>query len=387
MSYPVNMIKRHIAPLLKKAASQYPVITLTGPRQSGKTTACHMVFPKMNYISLEDHDTREFAISDPRRFLETYSNGIIIDEIQHAPNLPSYIQGVVDRVKKNGQFILTGSENLKLSQTINQSLAGRTSVLKLLPFSVSEIKKEVKDKSVDEILYTGFYPRIYDQNLEPRDALNNYIETYVERDIRNISQIHGLGLFQKFLKLCAGRVGQILNVSNLGNEVGISHSTAREWLSLLQATYIVTLLTPYYKNFNKRVIKSPKLYFYDVGLAANLLGIKSPEHISRDPLRGALFENMIVMNYLKEQSNRGERESLHYFRDSKHNEVDLLIEVPEGIHAIEIKSAETIASDFSKGLHFFESVCTDKLLSKSVVYGGKGKQIRSWGAVLPFRSL
>lgn len=381
------MIKRKLSRILKKYSSQYPIVTVTGPRQSGKTTLCKDVFTKYDYVSLENHDVLDFAQEDPRAFLNQFSKGVILDEFQKAPDLASYIQGIVDENKQPGQFILTGSENLKLSQNVSQSLAGRTAILKLLPFSLDELKEIIKEKKTDEILFSGFYPRIYDQHLDPYDALNFYIETYVERDVRNLSKIHNLSLFKKFLKLCAGRVGQLLNLNNISNEVGISHTTAREWLTLLEATYIVTLLPPYYKNYNKRIIKSPKLYFYDVGLAANLLGIKNPSQLSRDPLRGGLFENMIVINYLKEIYAKGDQENLYFFRDSQGNEIDVIIDTRDGLEAIEIKSAETISPDFQKGLNYIEKISTDTILKKSIVYGGKDKQNRSWGQVLPYRDL
>ena len=255
------MIKRHVEQKLLKFLKQYPVLMLTGPRQSGKTTLCKMALPDKPYVSLESPDNREYALSDPKGFLSEYPKGVIIDEAQHAPELFSYIQGIVDEKKKNGMFVLTGSQNFQLLNKVNQSLAGRTAILKLLPFSIREIKPIIKKMSLNEVLLSGFYPRIYDEKLEPQHALSFYFETYVERDVRSLLNVKDLSSFQKFVRLCAGRVGQLLNLSSLGNEAGVSHTTAREWLSLLEASYIVFLLPPHYKNYNKRITKAPKLYF------------------------------------------------------------------------------------------------------------------------------
>ena len=308
------MIQRHIKKEFLKFLRQYPVVMLTGPRQSGKTTLCREALPHKSYISLENPDTREFALSDPRGFLAQYPEGLIIDEAQRAPKLFSYIQGIVDEKKKaKGLFVLTGSQNFQLLDKVNQSLAGRTAILKLLPFSMGEIKSAVQKMSLDELLLKGFYPRIYDEKLEPHYALSFYFETYVERDVRSLLHVKDLSSFQKFVRFCAGRVGQLLNLSSLGNEAGISHTTAREWLSLLEASYIVFLLPPYHKNYNKRVTKAPKLYFYDVGLASYLLGIENVKQMQRDPLRGHLFENLIVIEFLKNRYERVENSNLSFF--------------------------------------------------------------------------
>ena len=381
------MIERKLMPFVKKAAQQYPVITVTGPRQSGKTTLCKTCFPHYGYVSLENPENREFALEDPRGFLRQYTAPIILDEIQNAPDIVSYIQGIVDETKKNGHYILTGSQNFALTHTVTQSLAGRTAVFKLLPFTLSEISDQLKSKAIDEILLTGFYPRIHDQKLEPHQALGFYVETYLERDIRSLSYIKDLSLFQKFLKICAGRCGQLLNLSSIGSEIGISHTTAREWLSLLEASYITFLLRPHHKNYNKRITKTPKLYFYDIGLAAYLLGIKTIEQMERDPLRGSLFENLVISEVIKETHHQGQLPQVSFFRDKHGNEIDLIIEHWEGLVAIEIKSAETISSSFFKGLNYFEKLSGENLFRKCLIYGGQENMRRSEIEIMPLRQI
>ena len=381
------MIKRHVEQKLLKFIKQYPVLMLTGPRQSGKTTLCKMALPDKPYVSLESPDNREYALSDPKGFLSEYPKGVIIDEAQHAPELFSYIQGIVDEKKKNGMFVLTGSQNFQLLNKVNQSLAGRTAILKLLPFSIREIKPIIKKMSLNEVLLSGFYPRIYDEKLEPQHALSFYFETYVERDVRSLLNVKDLSSFQKFVRLCAGRVGQLLNLSSLGNEAGVSHTTAREWLSLLEASYIVFLLPPHYKNYNKRITKAPKLYFYDVGLASHLLGIETVKQMQRDPLRGSLFENLVVIEFLKKQYEEARRANLSFFRDSNQNEVDLILPSGNALWAVEIKSGQTIASDFFKGLNYFKGVNKEDHLKNFVVYGGDQTQKRTSAQVVPWNEL
>jgi len=381
------MIKRHVEQKLLKFLKQYPVLMLTGPRQSGKTTLCKMALPDKPYVSLESPDNREYALSDPKGFLSEYPKGVIIDEAQHAPELFSYIQGIVDEKKKNGMFVLTGSQNFQLLNKVNQSLAGRTAILKLLPFSIREIKPIIKKMSLNEVLLSGFYPRIYDEKLEPQHALSFYFETYVERDVRSLLNVKDLSSFQKFVRLCAGRVGQLLNLSSLGNEAGVSHTTAREWLSLLEASYIVFLLPPHYKNYNKRITKAPKLYFNDVGLASHLLGIETVKQMQRDPLRGSLFENLVVIEFLKKQYEEASRANLSFFRDSNQNEVDLILPSGNALWAVEIKSGQTIASDFFKGLNYFKGVNKEDHLKNFVVYGGDQTQKRTSAQVVPWNEL
>lgn len=374
--YAAFMIPRTLTPILKNLARQYPVVTITGPRQSGKTTLCRETFPNKPYINLESPDLRQFAVSDPRGFLAAYPDGAILDEIQRAPQLLSYLQPLVDEQSAPGQYILTGSQQFEVMTNISQSLAGRTALLKLLPFSIEELSQAGISSGIDTLLLNGFYPRIYDAGLNPTQALGDYLETYVERDIRQLINIKDLALFEKFVKLCAGRTGQLLNLQSLGNDVGISHTTARRWLTLLEASYVVFLLQPWFANISKRQVKTPKLYFYDVGLAAYLLGAESELHISRHPLRGNLFENMIIIEALKYRYHRGKRNNLHFWRDGKGHEIDLLVESGPDIMPVEIKSGATISDDFFKGLRTFTNQLPQVPVS-SLVYGGKEKQKRS----------
>ena len=378
------MIKRNVERELSSLAKQYPVLLITGPRQSGKTTLCQKAFSKKAYVSLEAPESREYAVNDPKGFLRQYPNGAIIDEVQRAPELASYIQGIVDKNKTNGQFVLTGSQNFQILNTINQSLAGRSAIIDLLPFSISEIYAVVRKMSLDDLLLNGFYPRIYDQELNPTQAMSFYFRNYVERDIRDLLKIKDLMMFEKFVRLCAGRVGQILNLTNLGNEVGISHTMAKEWLSVLQASYIVFLLPPYYRNFNKRLIKSPKLYFYDVGLASYLLNIEKASQMKRDPLRGYLFENLVVMEILKKRYEKVSSNNLYFYRESNGNEIDLVLPRGDELVAIEIKAAQTINQDFFKGFLRFTKTYPEEKLDKVLVYAGEETQKRSGVKIYPF---
>lgn len=375
------MITRTITPTLTKLATQYPVVTITGPRQSGKTTLCRNAFPHKPYVNLESPDIREFAISDPHGFLASYPDGAILDEIQRTPQLLSYLQPHLDERKSPGQYILTGSQQFEVMTTISQSLAGRTALLKLLPFSIEELETAGISSVIDNLLLHGFYPRIYDAGLNPTQALGDYLETYVERDIRQLINIKDLVLFEKFVKLCAGRTGQLLNLQSLGNDVGISHTTARSWLTLLEASYVVFLLQPWHTNISKRQVKAPKLYFYDVGLAAYLLGIENELHVNRHPLRGNLFENLVVIEALKYRYNRGKRNNLHFWRDSKGNEVDLVVESGPDVMPVEIKSGATISDDFFKGLRVFSARLASPPKACSLVYGGTERQKRSSASV------
>ncbi len=382
----MNILDRTLESVLIKSAGQYPVVTLTGPRQSGKTTLCRKVFPQKKYVSLENIDTRTFATEDPRGFLAGLPDGAILDEIQNVPQLPSYIQTLVDEDQRNGLYILTGSQQFEVATTINQSLAGRTALLKLLPFSINELGPHQEDVSVDGLLLTGFYPRIWREGLSPTQALADYIETYVERDIRQLVAIKDLILFQRFTTLCAGRVGQLLNLNSLAADCGISHQTARNWLTLLEASYIVFRLPPYFANISKRLVKSPKLYFYDVGLAAHLLGLESELHVSRDPLRGNLFENLAVMEALKYRVHRGRRNNLHFYRDSNGNEVDLLLNYGPDLFPVEIKAGMTLNRDYFKGLQAVAKVF-DLPLGAGLLYGGDEQQQRRDVTVLPARKI
>ena len=344
------MIEREITPCLIDLFRRYPFVTVTGPRQSGKTTLCRAAFPDLEYVNLEAPDVREFAQSDPRGFLSRLGEGAILDEIQRVPELLSYLQVLGDEAGRNSLFVLTGSEQSRLSDAVGQSLAGRTALLRLLPFSLAERRQTGAREGIDDILYTGFYPRIHDRGLDARQALGDYIETYVERDVRRIGEIRNLSSFRRFVRLCAGRVGQLANLSALGADTGVSHTTARHWLTILEASFVVFQLPPYFANIRKRLIKSPKLYFCDVGLASHLIGIEHAGQLGTHPLRGALFENMVVVEALKHRFNRGRRSNLSFFRDIRGLECDLLYENGKGMCAIEIKPGATVASDWFDGL-------------------------------------
>ena len=388
------MLKRTLAKKLKNAAKQYPVVTLTGPRESGKTTLVRKTFPNYEYISLEEPDQRAFAIEDPRGFLSQFSNKVILDEIQRSPDLFSYIQTIVDTKDISGQFVLTGSQNFLLLQKVSQSLAGRCAVLHLLPFSLSELK-ERKPLAVDAIgrklpgknrtlgdkltpiLFKGFYPRIHDKHLDPNDWLGNYFQTYIERDVRAIVNVGDLETFSRFVRLCAGRNGQLLNLSSLANDCGITHTTSKRWISILEASFIVFLMRPHYKNFSKRLIKSPKLYFLDSGLLSYLLRIRSAEDIRIHALYGSIFESFIISEFLKGYLNSGEEPAIYFWRDSSGNEIDVIIDQGDQLIPVEIKTGQTIASDFFKGIRFWKKLVKNDKLRAALVYGGERSYIRS----------
>jgi len=371
------MIQRDVSNHLKQLTKQYPIVTITGPRQSGKTTLVRHLFPEKSYVNLEHLETRDFAQSDPIGFLNNLPDGAIIDEVQRAPDLLSYIQVLVDEKQENGLFILTGSGQFKLMAAITQSLAGRTALLCLLPFSIHELAGRAETMGVLDFIYSGFYPRIYNHDLNPTQALGDYFETYVERDVRQLSQIQNLSLFRKFVRMCAGRIGQLLNISSLANTVGISQTTASQWISLLQTSYIAFLLEPFHINIKKRLVKTPKLYFYDVGFAAYLLGIENNSHLETHPLLGNLFENLVVSEMLKFRFNRGRKNNLSFYRDSNDNEVDVIYSVAQHLVPIEIKAAETLTSSFFKGLKMLDKHIPDAFpLGKALVYGGKRYEVR-----------
>ena len=380
------MIEREITTHLKNLFEQYPFVTVTGPRQAGKTTLCRASFPHLEYVNLEAPDQREFAETDPRGFLSRLGEGAVLDEIQRVPELLSYLQVLADEAGRNGLFVLTGSEQFRLSGAIGQSLAGRTAMLRLLPFSLAERRRAHASANIDDILYSGFYPRIHDQGLEPRQALGDYFETYVERDVRRVGEIRNLSNFRRFVRLCAGRVGQLANLSALGADAGVSHTTARHWLTILEASYIVFLLPPFFANVRKRLVKTPKLYFYDVGLASHLIGIEHAAQLSTHPLRGALFENVIVTEALKHRFNRGRRSNLFFYRDVRGLECDLLYENGDGVGAIEIKSGATLASDWFDVFPRVEKALP-QILHRAVVYGGAERQSRRDGEAIPLSDL
>jgi predicted AAA+ superfamily ATPase len=384
------MIDRDIQPVLVRLAKQYPVLTITGPRQSGKTTLARSVFPGKPYVSLEDPDVRRFAMDDPRGFLGSHPQGAILDEIQRAPELSSYLQGMVDAAPQPGRFILTGSHQFELMRQVSQSLAGRTALLRLLPFTLGEaVRAQARSAPLDltRTLLTGFYPRIHDQGLDPTQALADYFATYVERDLRQLLAVHDLQRFERFVRLCAGRTGQLLNLSSLSNDAGVSHVTARAWIDLLQTSFIIHLLPPWFTNTGKRLIKAPKLYFYDVGLASWLLGLRTPEQVQRDPLFGALFENFVIMEAIKDRLNAGASGEMYFYRDSEGHEVDLLLPVGSQVHAIEIKAGATVNTDYFKGLKTFAAHHPRALAGGSVIFGGSAGQARSDWQVHSWREL
>lgn len=368
------MFLRHLQKKIIKLAGDYPVLTLLGPRQSGKTTLVKESFPGKPYVNLEMPETRELADTDPHGLLKKFPSGCIFDEIQNVPKLLSYIQVLVDETQLKGMFILTGSHQLLLHQKISQSLAGRTVLLNLLPMSIQELGDAGFDLNVDEYLYQGFYPRIYKDKLEPTIAYRSYLQTYIERDVRDLIGVKDLVQFQRFMKLCAGRIGQVLNMESIGNEIGLSGHTVKNWLSILEASFVIIRLQPYFENFGKRIIKSPKLYFIDVGIAAYLLGIESVGQAERDPLRGNLFENLVLMELVKARFNQGLEPSFYFFRDSHMNEIDLIFKRGDQLIPIEIKSSATYNQSFLKRLKFFKSLIENRCQEGYLIYSGDAEQ-------------
>lgn len=379
------MIAREIFSKILDLSTKFPIVTLTGPRQSGKSTLLRHDFPDYTYLSLEDPDMRDFALSDPRGFLKQYPNRAIFDEIQRVPELFSYIQTHIDNSDETGIYLLVGSQNFLLMQSISQSLAGRTALLNLLPFSRRELNKaSILPATIDLQIFTGFYPRLYDKDIYPCDYYPNYIQTYVERDVRNLLKVSETNKFIKFIRLCAGRIGQILNMTSLANEIGISSTTAEGWMSVLESSYICYRLEPNFNNFNKRVIKSPKLYFYDTGLACSLLGISSADQIKTFYMRGALFENLVINQFIKDAYNQGQNPDLTFWRDSQGNEIDLIQTVATEMTGYEIKSGQTMNSEFFKGLDKWgklSSTPTDRL---NVVYAGDKSMTTTRGNIIAF---
>ena len=381
-------VKREVQLEVVRLFSQYPVVTITGPRQSGKSTMCKALFPKLPYFSLEDIDHRTFASEDPRGFLKRCGKSAIIDEIQRVPELLSYIQTKVDETNNNGQFILTGSRQFDLMEIITQSLAGRTALVRLLPFTLQEIKtfEDTKSKSIYDFIFRGFYPRIILEKQLPSEAYAFYLNTYVERDVRQTVKIKNLRSFDVFLKLCAGRTGQLINYSEISNECGIDVKTVKSWLSVLEAGYIIKLISPYYKNLNKRLIKMPKLYFLDTGLACFLLGLRKSEHLISHPLFGALFETYIIGELLKNAYNHIKNDDLYFFRDNRGREIDVIHDNVTSIDILEIKSSSTFRTSFLKGLNYIKTLPVN-INSAYLVYGGdesyerEGVNIKNWRSI------
>lgn len=383
------MILREMAHILQEAAQQFRVVTILGPRQSGKTTLAQETFKNHTYVSLEDLDIRAHALEDPREFLEFHKNphGIILDEIQNVPTILPYIQTMVDREKINGYFILTGSQNFLINEAITQTLAGRMAVLTLLPLSISELKdNKLLPKTAEGYIYKGSYPQLYAQKTNIQLWYSSYTLSYIERDVRQVTTINELTTFKLFLQLCAGRIGQSLNISSLANDCGITQRTADKWLSLLQASYIIILLQPYYKNFSKRLVKTPKLYFYDTGLACSLLGIESEDQVKTHYLRGGLMENLIITDLYKQYAHKGRSPHLYFWRDNHGHEIDCLIEKGTYLFPIEIKAGKTISSNYFSGLNYWNELTHNDPTQSLVVYSGSEDQKRSNGNVFSWQS-
>lgn len=382
------MIKRTAHSTLLRLAQGFPIVAITGPRQSGKTTLAKSAFPDKPYLSLEDPDIRAIAESDPRRLLQNYPDGAILDEAQRVPQLFSYLQTHVDADLKPGMFVLTGSQQFGLLSGITQSLAGRVGVVQLLPFSLAELQNADRlTEKVDDILYRGYYPPLYDRKFSPGDWFAGYVTTYVERDLRQLINVRDLSIFQRFIRMCAARTGQLLNLSALASDCGITHNTAAAWISVLEASYIIHLLRPHYRNFNKRLVKMPKLYFCDVGLAAWLLGIRKNEEMAFHAHRGSLFENMVVIEFLKQCWNNGEPSNLFFWRDSKGLEIDLLLENRTGLVPIEIKSGATIASDYLDNLKKWSVMSAGQELPAWLIYGGNNKTVSGVTRIVPWNGI
>jgi uncharacterized protein len=378
------MIERTLSSKMISLAQKFQVITLTGPRQSGKTTLVRAAFPALPYVSLEEPDIRQVALTDPRGFLSNYPTGAILDEIQNTPELFSYIQRLVDE-NRQVQFILTGSSNFLLMEKISQTLAGRTAVLHLLPFSFHELDSLAE--TYESLIFKGQYPRIYDRDISPTDFYPSYIQTYVERDVRLMKNIGDVNAFIQFTRLCAGRIGQLLNHTSLANDAGISPNTARSWLSILESSYILYRLQPYHRNFNKRLVKSPKLYFYDTGVACSLLGIREENQIRLHYMKGSLFENLIINEFIKCNYNRGENLQPYFWQDNHGKEIDCLMVVGERVTPIEIKSGKTMSTSYFDNLKYFRSLAALPEDQGYVVYGGEQSMQTIIGKLVSWRDL
>lgn len=385
------MKKRDLGAKILAISSKMPVISLTGPRQSGKTTLVKSLFPHYYYANLEDPQTRQFARENPVGFLKQGTDGIIIDEVQYVPELFSYIQIQVDATKANGKVILTGSQHFQLLESITQSLAGRVAIFNLLPFSLHELQPlgNTSDDALSFIL-KGFYPRIYDQNIAPEDFYPSYITTYIERDVRQVKNVGDLILFERFLQVCAGHSGQLFNQATIANNLGISLPTVKSWLSILHTSFIVFLLPPYYNNYNKRILKTPKLYFYDTGLLCALLGLKSIKEVQNHYTYGALFENFVVVEMMKQFYNKGIAPKLYFWKDNSGNEIDLVIEKAGIVNAIEIKSGQSLQPTYFKNLEYFKKITDASAENLYCIYGGMENQdwksglLRSWKHIPDF---
>lgn len=384
----MSLVSRDIEKVIRIQTAKYPVIAVTGPRQSGKTTLLKTLFADYRYISLENPDNRAFATDDPVGFLKDYNEHVILDEVQQAPRLFSYIQTIVDESQQMGQFILSGSQNFQLLSNITQSLAGRVALFKLLPFDFAEMKSgNLLAESFPEACLNGFYPAIYDRNINPTTFYANYVQTYVQRDVTELTNVRDLRQFRTLLSLCAARTGQLLNLSSLANECGITQPTAKAWLSILESSYITFQLQPFYRNFSKRVVKTPKIYFYDTGLLCHLLGIRDIATFNESPLRGNIFENMITAELYKQNEHRSLHRDYWFWRDSNGHEIDLLTQNGNLYDIFEIKSTQTIMPEHFKGLNYFSEISENKTGQKTLIYGGSTNQSRTQYSVSGWRNI
>ncbi|BBO19573.1 ATPase AAA [Candidatus Desulfobacillus denitrificans] len=382
------MIARDVEEAFRGLLRGFPVVTLTGPRQSGKTTLARAIFAGRPYISLEDPDVRRMALEDPRAFLAGLPDGAVLDEVQRTPELLSYLQARVDADGRMGLFLLTGSQQFGLMSGITQSLAGRSAFIELLPFSLNELGRAgISPPSLDEMLLAGGYPPLYDRSLLPKAWFPAYVTAFVERDVRQILKVQDLEVFQRFVRLCAGRSGQILNLASLATDCGITHNTAKAWISVLEASYVLFLLRPHHENFSKRLIKSPKLYFYDTGLLCWLLGIQNAGQLASHPLRGSIFETFVVSELVKSRLNRGERAAFSFWRDSNGNEIDVVADVGTGMMPIEIKAGQTINRDFFAGLERWTALAGERAVSPALIYGGEENHERRGTRIIGWRKV
>ncbi len=379
-------INRDLKDEIISQSRYFPVITITGPRQSGKTTLCKQMFPDYHYVNLEDIAKTEIIKQNPKAFLEIHSQGLIVDEAQQYPDLFSYVQVVVDE-NPESHIVLTGSSNFALLQSVTQSLAGRTAVLTLLPLSLSELGKERLTAPTDTIMLNGGYPSVWAKNIPVQTVSKNYYNTYIERDLRQLINIKELSKYQVFIRLCAGRTGTEFNASALSNEVGVSVPTIHEWLSTLEASYIVFRISPFFRNVGKRLIKSPKIYFYDTGLLCFLLGIENENHLQTHPLRGAIFENMVVLEFLKNRFNAGKLSNLYFYRDKSQREIDIVQEFADTFKAYEIKSASVFHPNFMHNLNYLKNLLNEKLTSTQVIYDGEIELKSSKNGIVNFRNI
>lgn len=383
-----DFITRQIAPIIESQKTKFPILALTGPRQSGKTTLLKQLFSDYRYINLENPSIRSFATDDPLGFLNQYNDKVILDEVQRVPELFSYLQERVDESQIMGQYILSGSQNFHLLNNITQTLAGRVALFKLLPFDFKELKQnQLLDASYSKAAIKGFYPPIFDRNINPSIFYANYIQTYIEKDVTELLNIRDLKQFRTFIGLCAARAGQLLNYSALANECDITHNTAKAWLSILESSYVIFLLQPYHQNYNKRLVKSPKLYFYDTGLLTHLLGIRNADEVVENRLKGQIFENMVVAEYQKQNHHSYLLRDYYFWQDSNANEVDLMLKGNQGFSIFEIKATETINNTLFKEMDKFEEIASPTKVRKTLIYGGNENQNRTKYSVLSWKNV